>query len=95
LTVAPGDPPIYRVEFKASALKELDALQRREQARIIPRINALANNPRPHGSIKLQGQTDQYRIRIGNYRVVYEISDDVLLVLVVQVGHRRDVYRGI
>jgi mRNA interferase RelE/StbE len=59
----------------------------------MPELLALADDPRPHGSEKLKGSRDQYRLRVGTYRVIYEIRDDRLIVLVLRIGHRKDVYR--
>lgn len=84
----------YTVEFTRPALKEFLALPRDAQEQIGPRINALAQNPRPRGVEKLKGVEGQYRIRVGRYRVVYTIQDDRLIVLVLRVADRRDVYRG-
>jgi mRNA interferase RelE/StbE len=61
--------------------------------RIDATIIALARNPRPPGAKKLRGQDDRYRIRVGDYRVIYEVDDAQLLILIVEVGHRKDVYR--
>lgn len=84
----------FRVLIKASAAKELEAIgAMRDRQRIASAISALADEPRPHGSEKLSGAKDRHRIRIGDYRVVYGIEDDVLTVWVVKVGHRREVYR--
>lgn len=83
----------YRVEFTKKAQKQLKALPAVVEARIQPKIEALANEPRPIGAARIEGEENQYRIRVGDYRVLYEIQDDVLLVLVVRVGHRREVYR--
>jgi mRNA interferase RelE/StbE len=84
----------FRVLIKASAAKELEAIgTKRDRQRIAAAISALADEPRPHGSEKLSGAKDRHRIRIGDYRVVYGIEDDVLTVWVVKVGHRREVYR--
>jgi len=84
----------YRVEFSRAAEREFDHLPQQARARLAPRIGALATNPRPSGVVKLVGQThDLYRIRIGDYRVIYAIKDDVLVVLVVSVGHRSEIYR--
>lgn len=85
----------YRIEFKPSAGKALAALPKPTQKRLLGRIEGLKDNPTPEGSKKLKGLEDLYRIRIGDYRVVYEVQGDVLLVLVVRIGHRRDVYRGV
>lgn len=88
-------PPVeYRIQFAPSARKQFERLPRAIQRRITGRIDDLASNPRPHGSIKLEGEDDLYRIRVGRYRVLYSIHDDELIVIVVRVGHRRDVYRG-
>ena len=84
----------YKVSIKRSAVKEIEAMpQKKERQRIIRRIGQLANDPRPPGSRKLSGH-DKYRIRQGAYRIVYSIEDMELIVVVVKVGHRKDVYRG-
>ena len=82
----------YKVLIKPSAAKELEAIPRKDRARLAARIAALAEAPRPFGSEKLSPQ-EQYRIRQGRYRVVYAISDAEKMVLVVKVAHRREVYR--
>jgi len=81
----------YRIEFRKSVEKDLRSIPQSGQIRILQRIGQLTDDPRPPLSKKLSGQ-DRYRIRQGNYRILYEIKDDVLLVTVVKVGHRRDVY---
>ena len=83
----------YAIEFSRRALRHFRSLPRQTQQRLQARIDALEENPRPSGAIKLQGRSDEYRIRVGSYRVIYEIKDDVLVVMVVDVGHRRDIYR--
>ena len=83
----------YRIEIKAGAHKELLSLAKALRDRIIAGIDALAANPRPHGSKKLAGVSKIYRIRVGDYRVVYEIEDRVLVITVIRVAHRREVYR--
>jgi len=84
----------YRVAIKRSAVKEIEAIpQKKERQRIIRRIGQLADNPRPPGSRKLSGH-DRYRIRQGAYRIVYNIDDVEIAVIVVKEGHRKDVYRG-
>ncbi|MGD9857553.1 MAG: type II toxin-antitoxin system RelE/ParE family toxin [Planctomycetaceae bacterium] len=83
----------YRVELKPRADKELRALPQSVQLRVVRALRDLSENPRPAGVKKLAGETDLYRIRVGDYRVVYQIQDERLLVLVVRVAHRRDVYR--
>ncbi len=85
----------YRIEFKPSAAKEFSQLPKNIQKRIAAKVNTLADNPRPRGVEKLEGRENRYRIRVGDYRVIYEIHNEVLLVLVVRIGHRREVYRGL
>ena len=82
----------YRIEIKRSAVKELEAVPAKDRRRITAKIQALAGNPRPAGCEKLSGH-DKYRIRQGNYRILYTIEDDVLVVTVIKIGDRRDVYR--
>ncbi len=76
------------------ALKEFRKLTGDVQRRIAPPIDALAADPRPVGVEKLTDEGDLYRIRVGNFRVVYTVRDDALVVIVVRVADRRDVYRG-
>lgn len=83
----------YAVIFKPSADKALRKLPVSVQRRIVAATDALADDPRPAGSVKLHGADDLWRIRVGQYRVVYTIQDDALVVLVVRVAHRRDIYR--
>jgi len=83
----------YRVEIANSARKELAALPKRDLRRVARAIDALAKAPRPAGCVKLSGAQDAYRIRAGDYRIIYRIADRVLTICVVRVGHRRDVYR--
>lgn len=85
----------YRIDFKPAARRDLKALPREVRRRIEPAIDALARVPRPPGCRKMEGAASTYRLRVGAYRIVYEIEDRVLLVLVVRVGHRREVYRGL
>ena len=84
---------VYRVTLSPSARKQLQALPRDIQERIIERLTALGNNPRPHGGLKLAGRDDAYRIRIGVYRAIYGIDDANRIVHVTAIAHRRDVYR--
>jgi len=84
----------YRVLIKPSAVKELENIpHKKDRQRIVERISALANDPRPHGSQKLSGK-DHLRLRQGSYRIIYAIEDDALVVYVVKIGHRKEVYRG-
>lgn len=84
----------YRIEFKPSAEKSLAKLPTDLQKRIVRAVELLAKDPRPHGVVKMAGDDNLWRIRVGDFRVVYEIHDSVLLVMVLRVGHRREVYRG-
>ena len=84
----------FEVFIKPSAAKELESLPRKkDRQRIADRIRRLAEDPRPPGCQKLSGR-DRYRIRQGVYRIVYSIQDEQLIVVVVKVGHRKDVYQG-
>lgn len=81
----------YNVLIKRSATKEIEALPPKDRRRVVTKIQALANNPRPPGCEKLSGD-EKYRLRQWDYRVLYEIVDRDLVVTVVKVGNRRDVY---
>jgi len=82
----------YSILIKPSAVKEIENIPKKDRLRIIQKIQELAVNPRPGGCEKLTGE-NRYRIRRGVYRIVYSVSDRNLLVVVVKVGHRRDVYK--
>ena len=82
----------YKIVFKKSVSKDLRNIPNKDVARILNRIEALAEDPRAEGCIKLSGQ-ESYRVRQGLYRIVYEIRDQELVVSVVKVGHRSDVYK--
>jgi mRNA interferase RelE/StbE len=83
----------YEIQFRKSVSKDLNPIPKRDVERILDAIAALADEPRPPQSIKLSG-AEKYRLRCGMYRILYEIQDAILLVCVVKVGHRKDVYRG-
>lgn len=74
-------------------MKLFRTLSNQEQQRLKTKIDKLAINPRPTGVVKLSGEENLYRIRVGNYRAIYSIKDNQLLILVIKIGHRRDVYR--
>jgi len=82
----------YKLAFKQSVAKDLRPIPNKDVAHLLQRMQALQANPRPAGSEKLSGQ-QRYRIRQGVYRIIYEVEDDVLVVTVVKVGHRKDVYK--
>ncbi len=82
----------YNIVFRKSVSKDLDRIHKKDAQRIVKAIQALADNPRPVQSQKLSGE-EKYRLRCGVYRILYEIQDDQLLVCVVKIGHRKDVYK--
>jgi mRNA interferase RelE/StbE len=86
----------YNVEFTRSAEKEFDKLSAKLKVRVVDALTLLAENP--YSELlrikKLRGMADLYRIRLGDYRLLYEVIDDRLVVLVIKIGNRRDVYRG-
>jgi mRNA interferase RelE/StbE len=82
----------YDVELTSSAERELKKLSAQLIARIVPRLENFASNPRPSGCKKLRGGDDEWRVRVGDYRVVYTIDDAKLLVEVTRIRHRREVY---
>jgi len=82
----------YKVYFKESVEKDFTAIPKKDLVKILRRIKALSENPRPSGCEKLTGQ-ERYRVRQGRYRIVYSIEAEVLTVWIVKVGHRKDVYR--
>ena len=84
---------MYQVLLERAAEKDLSRLSIEIHDRIITAIQALATNPRPPGCRKLAGSKDDWRIRVGNYRVVYEIADEIRIVRVHRVRHRREIYR--
>ncbi len=81
----------YKVEFKPSVWKDLDSVPKTDRRRILKRIEHLGTDPRPVGCQKLSEQ-ERYRVRQGNYRIIYSIEDDLLIVIIVKVGNRREVY---
>lgn len=84
----------YRVLLRRSAAKEIEGLPSKDRQRVVAKIALLAENPRPPGCEKLSG-AEKYRIRQGDHRIVYEIVDRELIVTVVKVGNRREVYRSV
>jgi len=82
----------YKISVKKSAVKELEAIPKKELQKIIKKIQSLASDPRPEGSQKLS-QREQCRIRQGDYRIIYSIQDDDLAVHIIKVGHRKEIYR--
>jgi mRNA interferase RelE/StbE len=87
--------PAYRVEFAPRASRTVEKLEPRVKAQVLAQVAALSLDPRPPGVRKLAGYPNTYRIRLGEYRIVYEVRDDVLVVHVVRVGHRKSIYKGL
>ena len=83
----------YEVRLSGRAVRSLTSLERREQLRIRAALDLLADNPRPPNCVAMKGENSVHRVRVGDYRIVYEVLDGVLLIHVVRIGHRRDVYR--
>ena len=83
----------YRIELTSQAAKQLESLDRPTLKRVAARIDALADEPRPAGARKLSNKDSLYRIRVGDYRVIYRILDRLILVTIIRIGHRRGVYR--
>jgi mRNA interferase RelE/StbE len=83
----------YRIVIKKSAAKEIERIAKNDRIRIIEKIKSLSQDPHPTGSKKLSGQ-EKYRMRQGNYRILYQLIDDELIINVVKVGHRQDVYKN-
>ena len=82
----------YKVQIKKSAVKEINSLPHRDLRNILDKIATLSDNPRPHDCKKLSAQ-EKYRVRFGDYRILYSIEDVILVVTIVKVAHRKDVYR--
>lgn len=82
----------YKVTIKKSAQKEIKALPKNVIKRVLVKIKQLADEPRPSGCRKIVGTEDTWRIRVGNYRIIYNVFDDVLLIEVIAVKHRKDAY---
>lgn len=83
----------YKLTFKTSVAKDLRHIPKQDVQSILQRIEGLADEPRPVGCEKLSGQ-ERFRVRQGAYRIIYEVRDQELVIMVVKVGHRRDVYRS-
>ena len=83
----------YEITFKKSVAKDFRVIPKKDVKKILDRINALSENPRTEGCVKLTG-SNFYRVRQGNYRIIYEIRDNILVVTVIKIGNRADVYKG-
>jgi len=85
----------YRIEVKRSAAKELKKIPSADRKRIAHKIDTLAEDPPNPDTTKMKGDNPFHKVRVGDYRIVYEIKEDILLVLVVKIGHRKDIYRNL
>lgn len=85
----------YRIELTPRAEREFKSLDGSVRGRIKQRIDSLAKNPYPSGIKKIEGEEELYRLRVGDYRILYQVKEKTLLVLIVRIGHRREVYRRI
>jgi mRNA interferase RelE/StbE len=85
----------YRIEFTPRAERDFKSLDGSVRGRIRRRIDSLTENPYPSGVKKIEGEDEIYRVRVGDYRILYQIKGKILLVLIVRIGHRRDIYRRI
>jgi len=82
----------YKIVFRKSVVRDMRGIPSRDLRRILKTIDSLSEDPRPAGAERLSAQ-ERYRVRQGNYRIIYEINDSEVIVIVVKVGHRKDVYR--
>ena len=85
----------YRIQFKNSAAKSLKKIPKTDRIRIVEKIDSFAENlPNPDNT-KMKGNNPFHKVRVGDYRIIYEIQNDILLVLVVKIGNRKDIYRNL
>jgi mRNA interferase RelE/StbE len=85
----------YTIEFSRRAERDFKDLPKSVQLKLVPKIDSLANEPRPRGVKKLEGEEELYRIRVGDYRVIYQVQDKALIVLVIKIADRKEVYRRV
>ena len=85
----------YRVEVKRSAAKALKKIPKPDRKRIIEKIDSLAVNPPNPDTTKMKGNNPFHKVRTGDYRIIYEVQEEVLVILIVKVGHRKDIYRNL
>lgn len=84
---------MYKIVYTKAALKAIRQIPKSYIKSIVEHISELEANPHPHGSILLEGSKDKYRIRVGMYRIIYAVMDDELVIEIIKIGHRKDVYR--
>lgn len=83
---------LFKIEWSKSTLKDFTDIPKKERLIILKKIESLSTNPHPLGSLKLECSTNSWRFRYGNYRVIYNIEDTHLIILIIKVGHRKEVY---
>ena len=83
----------FRIELTKTATKSLKAIPRKDQKRIAKKIESLAESPPDPAKTKMKGNNPFHRVRVGDYRIIYEIQNDMLLILILKIGHRKEVYR--
>jgi len=86
---------MYKILYKKLFEKDLRKLPKSAIKPIVKKIQALAQNPRPNGSVKLRGETNLYRIRHTDYRIIYSFNGDELVIFVIKIAHRKDIYKGL
>jgi mRNA interferase RelE/StbE len=86
---------LYRLEYKSSVKKELRKLPKTDRIPVIEKIQGLKDEPRPDGSAKLKGSRDLFRVRYGDYRIIYQFKKNVVIIIIIRIGHRREVYRNL
>lgn len=84
---------MYSLEFKERVIKDFNKIQQKDKIKIWDKLQKLKNEPRAKNTRKLTGRDEEYRIRFGNYRVIYQIDDRSQKVFIIQVGHRKDIYK--
>lgn len=85
----------YRIVFNKSAAKSLKKIPKADQKRIADKIDSFAEGPPNPDTTKMKGNNPFHRVRVGDYRIIYEIQDEVLIILIIKIGHRRDIYRNL
>ena len=90
-----GGPHVYEVKLSRRALRDADHLPEHAWQRILEVLRALRENPRPFGSLKIVGEERLYRLRVGDYRALYDVDDSAQTVLVLRIQHRREAYRNL
>jgi mRNA interferase RelE/StbE len=86
---------VFKLEYKNSVKKELRKLAQMDRMTIVHKIELLKQEPKPEGSAKLKGSRDLFRIRHGDYRVIYQIQNDILVIIIIRIGHRREIYKNL